>query len=126
MTQKIGAAWMVDGKETPIAEMDAVTCFGESALVRDDGLDHVRSATVTAKTDVTLLSLSRDDFEELIDDEIISQSHSASLMVMRKNSVSRDGIRRASLASPTGSPSPMTPPPPARNQDAKDATADEV
>ncbi len=61
-------------KEKAIAELGTRECFGEMALLDASP----RSATVTALTDVTLLKISREDFQEIMADK-----HAISLGVIK-------------------------------------------
>lgn len=53
-----------DGVSSPVRELGRHTIFGEIAVI----LDTVRNATVTAKTDITVLKISKDVLQKMIED----------------------------------------------------------
>ncbi|MBI5546416.1 MAG: cyclic nucleotide-binding domain-containing protein [Deltaproteobacteria bacterium] len=61
-------------KDREVAQLGARECFGEMALLDASP----RSATVTAITDVALLKISREDFQEIMADK-----HAISLGVIK-------------------------------------------
>lgn len=76
----------VHRKEKAIAQLGPRECFGEMALLDASP----RSATVTAATDVALLKISREDFQEIMADKHAISQGVIKVLIRRL----RDAINR--------------------------------
>ncbi len=79
-----------------VRKIHKLDLFGERALIPDKG-SHVRGATVTAVTDVKLMTLSRKDYEKLLSKGIISSNHHQRAVDLMNKHMRRDTLRGQAL-----------------------------
>ena len=74
-----------DGGSTPMATLGAGDYFGEIALLRD----RPRTATVTARTDLQLYALTRDDFLSVTSGHLVGAKAAEKVVEQRLSTLGR-------------------------------------